>query len=325
LLSDIGEIGEYARDEVASHLRTLVSGVDGLKASKALLLCLNMSALWAIGAEDGHVSRLDLMAGSAERLIYSVEFACDEIRGVLERVGRVNLWLSLEAARRGCIDVSEALRFGGLDVLFCASGTLDDGTLLERMAGSSDLRGLVLAFELLRNVLRAVDRDLSDETISALESVGREFRKGIRRGNVALDAGWIGISGLEDEVVHATYAADDADPSDDPWSDDDDLVAEADGQVSAALADSAPKLANDALLGALCIMAVAVEVEGWAIYDYSEDQFAELQLGALSPAAPVLLSRLVRGLDPRVESLALTADDKSIIENWAMHRLNFTR
>jgi hypothetical protein len=318
------ETGAYARDEFGLHLRRLVEVPDPSTQGKALILALNYGHVLQIA--EHILNDADQFPQNRRAASKSLGINCSLIRRVVKAAGNTNFWVPLEAARRGCIGIARAVQYGGVDILYCTFNSFDHEAL--------DRRGQpILALKLLQEIISASDvRELSAAAMESLTKIAAEFRNRPQTLGQPIDSSWMETSGLESAVVQGSF--DQSEPG--QYLYDGSLIHPLDaGNVPG----NAPRLNDkvspsnmlkwDSLFGAACLMAVVIEVEKWDVYDYSEDQLAELQLGLLQPMAPVFLCRLSEGLDYEIyellRKLPLSVNDAELLERWARQRVNFTQ
>jgi NACHT domain len=311
------EIGEYARDEVAKHLALSMTDSDPRVQGKALILALSYDYLLIVAdSYDGQSFAID----------------CQTVREILKVAGKTNFWIALEAARWGCIDAGQAAQLSGVEILYCTVNSFEHSEL------AFDIPAL--AFDLLKDLIETSSTDnLSPATMKALPGIAGAFRKRLLGKTHRIDPSWLQSPDvladktlLEPLVVQQSLTR-----SEPGWygSDlfDESLTHPFDAELGMRTELPIKKSSNKALtgdyfFGAACMMAAAIELENWNIYDYSEDQIADFRLGVLQPMAPIIICRLLgesyQGSDLRNE-LSLSASDAQILESWAFHRFSFIR
>jgi len=306
------------------HLRALMEGSDLTVQGRALILGLNHHSVLLI-AEN--------IANDFYRPAYinantpnSLQIDCRLINKVLSSIGQTNFWVPLEAARRGCIGIGKAVKYAGVDILYCSYSSF----------GHDDLEHNpqpVLAFDLLDGIITATDvRELPATVMESLQDIAVEFRERLNNLSEPIDSSWTTPSGLQDRVVQSAF--DHEEPED--YLYEESLVHPLDAKsvtasVRGMAADSPQShtLTWDSLFGAACLMAVVIEMEEWGLLDYSEDQLANLRLGPLQPLAPIFVSRQSRSfyfeIDEALQALPLSSQDAQLLGLWARHRVDFTQ
>ena len=253
---------------------------------------------------------------------------CRMMRRIFNLAGSTNFWVALETARRGCVDAGKAAQVGRVDTLYCAFSSFRHNTLDRRPESA-------LAFELLREIINTSDvRDMPLISMRSLTGIANAFRGQWMDLRKKFDSSWMTVSGLESMIVRGSF---DRSGSDCHASDlyEESLVhpldaqtVEAKSRMTKEASSSLNLLTGDSLFGAACLMAVVIECEKWDVYDYSEDQLADLRLGVLQPMAPIFLYRLSGigdyGMRELSERLSLSSYDAEILELWARQRISFT-
>jgi hypothetical protein len=310
------EVGKYARDELVKHLTLSMTDSDPRLQGRALILALNYENL--LIAADVHNDRP-----------FTVD--CQMVRKILKIAGKTNFWIALEAARRGCIDAGQAAQLSGVEILYCTINSFEHSELVF-------LDITALAFDLLKDLIETSSADnLPPATMKVLPGIASAFRKQLADNRHRIDPSWLQSPDvLADKTLLEPMVVQQSLPRIEPeWHGRDLFDASLTHPFDVELGmrtelptkeSSQKALTGDYLFGAACMMAVAIELENWSIYDYSEDQIADLQLGVLQPMAPIIICRLLgesyQSSDLSNE-LSLSASDAQILESWAFHRFSF--
>ena len=316
------EIGAYSRNEFAVHLRALMETSDPTTRGMTLILGLNYDRVLLIA--EHIASDAGLFTDTNANAVNSLQIDCHLICRILSSAGHTNFWVPLEAARRGCIGTGNAVKYGGVDILYCAYSSFEHNALEQDPQST-------LAFDLLDSIISASDtRELPATVMESLSEIAVEFRERLTNRSEPIDSSWTTTeSGLAGRVVQRAFVREEPEE----YLYEESLVHPLDAKSVAAdprrLAESSQPhiLAWDSLFGAACLMAVVVEIENWTLYDYSEDQLGNLRLGLLQPMAPVFVSRLSRSfyfeVDEALQALPLGSQDAELLGLWARHHVRF--
>jgi hypothetical protein len=99
-------------------------------------------------------------------------------------------------------------------------------------------------------------------------------------------------------------------------------------QSVSVMNSTAHQLQGNMLFGAVCLLALVMEKERWPIFDYSDDQVADMSIGLLDRAKTVFICRGSEAfwdeLQDNLVNLGLRPKQSELLSRWAVKEINFT-
>jgi len=283
------ELGRVARSEIGDYcLELALSNDDGL-AAKGFLLGAGMGAL--LGASR---------RGDADAWVQQLIESRDEdlLRRSIRSWSVHDFWVPIISCRLGLLPVNDAVRLAGPHALMCALDQLESGTwttFVEIVLRS--YLGLKSAHE---DELKVAPEDARETLILLAEQLGNRVPR--------FDSNWVGRTNLCDDIIVPSYG-----PGGRKVKADKTQYVEKDPRVA---------------YSAAVLVAVFVELEEWAVADYSEDQAASLKLGPITEVAPIFIFRRLDGFrdeaDGALARVMMSNSHKDVLRRWANRDINFT-
>jgi hypothetical protein len=312
-----GRLGAPTRDELLRYSESLIEGEDEIRAGLGVILAVNCPRL--LKASRTLRSRDDYMADWSAQSV-----SCETLRRATVSYGHTNFWIPLESARRGCIGIASAIGTSGFEIILCS------GISISHPSWSDEAEQPLIEL-ILSEVTRAEDsRRLSPDSLHALKEAARAFggRYSERRFR-PFNTTWLKPTKLGNELVSPKFDADGSRA---------DYVAElvhpldvGRDSSTRSVSDGKSKglpLRGDALFGAACLLALVMEKERWPLFDYSDDQIADLQIGLLNQAKPVFICRGSEAfwdeLRVNIVNLGLRPRQSELLRRWAVKEVDFT-
>lgn len=294
-----------ASDAFDAYCRELISTENATPQTASLALVMLLSKAEII--QSSRFSAMDVTIGGelhapgSKRLEVSQNLPIEEI----DRLGPVNFWIPIIAARHGYLTLRRLLQLSDWRALFNGDSPFD---VLFSSARPT------LAEEV---IVRYCSYAATNDDREALGEVGRQAR---RRVLPPIEPGWVLKSNVGKSIVKGYFLNTPALSPDNGYYD-------RYWQDHEIYEEPCEEEDLDVLLGAAVVLCVFAELEDWEMADLSSDRLASLMLGPVSGVEGVYLARFGgEGIeDTHVQARTrLASADVAMLLDWAGREFAFT-